>query len=116
MAARCPALLAIALAALLLPAAPAVGSGYSTQVIVSLKFPSFHGALKSSKSACATGRTVKLFREKPGPDKFLGTDKSNVKAKWSIPIGKRLTSGSYYAKASTKGKCKAAKSKVLSID
>jgi hypothetical protein len=116
MAARLSALLITALAVALLPAAPAVGASNSTTIIVSLKTPAFHGTLKSGKSACATGRTVKLFREKSGPDKLLGTDKSNAKTKWSIPIGKRLVSGSYYAKAPAKGSCKAAKSKVLSID
>lgn len=109
-------LLAVTLVVALLPATSAAGASYSTKVIVSLKFPAFHGTLKSSKDACATGRMVKLFRQKSGPDKLLGTDRSNAKTKWSIPIGKRLTSGSYYAKASSKGNCKAAKSKVLSID
>jgi hypothetical protein len=121
MAARRSVLLAVLIVALasasaLLPAVSAAGSSYSTTIIVSLKFPAFHGTLKSSKSACTTGRTVKLFREKSGPDKLLGTDKSNAKTKWSIPLGKRLTSGSYYAKAPAKGRCKSAKSKVLSID
>jgi hypothetical protein len=116
MTVRRSALLVVALASLLLPATSAAASSYSTKVIVSLKFPAFHGTLKSGKSTCSTDRTVKLFREKSGPDKLLGTDKSNAKTRWSIPIGKRLTSGSYYAKASAKGRCKAAKSKVLSID
>jgi hypothetical protein len=108
--------LVFALAALLLPAASTAASSYSTKVIVSLKFPAFHGTLQSHKGACMTNRTVKLFREKSGPDKRLGTDRSNAKAKWSIPIGKRLTSGSYYAKAPAKGRCGAGKSKVLTID
>jgi hypothetical protein len=116
MAARRPVLLVVVLAAALLPAVSAAGSSFSTKVIVSLRVPAFHGTLKSGRSACATGRTVKLFREKSGPDTLLGTDKSNAKTKWSIPIGKRLTSGSYYAKAPAKGRCKPAKSKVLSID
>lgn len=109
-------LLAVTLVVALLPATSAAGASYSTKVIVSLKFPAFHGKLESGKSACATGRMVKLFRQKSGPDKLLGTDRSNAKARWSIPIGKRLTSGSYYAKAPAKGNCKSAKSKVLSID
>lgn len=116
MAARRSALLFIALAAaLLLPAIPAAGSGNSTTIVVSLKTPAFHGTLKSGKSACATNRTVKLYRETSGPDKLLGTDKSNAKTKWSIPLGKRLTPGSYYATAPAKGSCKPAKSKVLPI-
>lgn len=113
MAVRCSVLLVVSLAAALLFATPAAGAGYSTKVIVSLKTPAFHGKLKSAKSACATGRTVKLYRKKSGADKLLGTDKSNAKAKWSIPT--RLTSGSYYAKAPAKGSCKAAKSNVLTI-
>ena len=115
MVARLSALLIAALAAALLSAALAAGASNSTTIVVSLKTPAFHGTLKSGKTACATGRTVKLFREKSGPDKLLGTDKSNAKTKWSIPIGKRLVSGSYYAKAPAKGSCKPAKSRVLSI-
>jgi len=114
MVARLSVLLVVALAVALLPAAPAVGASYSTKVIVSLKTPAFHGKLKSSRSACTTNRTVKLFRKKSGPDRLLGTDKSNAQAKWSIPLGK-LSRGSYYAKASAKGSCKSAKSKVLTI-
>jgi hypothetical protein len=113
MVARLSVLLVVALVVALLPAASASGASYSTKVIVSLKTPAFHGKLKSSRSTCTTNRTVKLFRKKAGPDKLLGTDRSNAKAKWSIPI--KLKPGSYYAKASTKGSCKSAKSKVLTI-
>jgi hypothetical protein len=116
MVARLFALLIAALVAALLPAALAAGASSSTKIVVSLKVPAFHGTLQSSKSTCTTGRTVKLYREKAGADKLLGTDESNAKTKWSIPLGKRLTSGSYYAKAPAKGSCKPAKSKVLSID
>jgi len=115
MFARLSALLIAVLAVALLPAASVAGSGNSTTIVVSLKVPAFHGTLKSTKGACATDRTVKLFREKAGPDKLLGSDKSNAKTKWSIPIGKKLTSGSYYAKAPAKGSCKPAKPKVLTI-
>lgn len=114
MVARFSVLLIVAFAAALLPAVSVAGASYSTKVIVSLKTPAFHGKLKSNRSACATNRTVKLFRKKSGPDKLLGTDQSNAKAKWSIPLG-RLTPGSYYAKAPAKGSCKSAKSKVLTI-
>ncbi len=119
MAARRSVLLAVvivALAGALLPAVSPAGSSYSTKVIVSLKFPAFHGKLKSGRSACATNRIVKLFRQRSGPDRLLGQDRSNASAKWAIPIGKRLKSGSYYAKAPAKGRCKPAKSKVLTID
>ena len=116
MAARRFALLVAALAvALLLPVVSAAGAGNSARIVVSLKTPAFHGTLKSGKSACAKNRTVKLYRKKRGPDKLLGRDKSDAKAKWSIPLGKKLIPGSYYAKAPAKGSCKPAKSKVLPI-
>lgn len=115
MAARLSVLLVAALVIALLPAALAAGASNSTTIVVSLKTPAFHGTLKSAKSACATDRTVKLYRVTPGPDKLLGTDRSDAKTKWSIPLGKKLIAGSYYAKAPAKGSCKAAKSKVLPI-
>lgn len=116
MFARFSALLAVvAIAVAALSAGPAAAASYSTKVVVSLKTPAFHGSLKSSKANCTTSRTVKLFRKKPGPDKLLGTDASNANGKWSIPIGKRLTPGSYYAKAPAKGSCRSDKSKVLTI-
>lgn len=116
MAACRQALFAVALATALLLVVSTAGASSPTTIVVSLKFPAFHGTLKSPKGACAKHRKVKLFREKSGPDKLLGTDRSNAKAKWSIPIGKRLSSGSYYAKAPAKGSCRTAKSKALTID
>ena len=115
MGARFSVLLVAAVAIVALSAASAAGASYSTKVVVSLKTPAFHGSLKSSKGSCTTNRTVKLFRKKSGPDKLLGTDTSNASGKWSIPIGKKLTSGSYYAKAPAKGSCRSDKSKVLTI-
>jgi hypothetical protein len=106
-----------ALVAALFLAAPAAGAAtYKTKIVVSLKFPAFHGVLQSPKGSCASNRTVKLYREKSGPDKQLGTDTSNRDGKWSIPIGKRLISGAYYAKAPARGNCKSSKSKVTAID
>jgi hypothetical protein len=115
LAARRFILLLTVFGAALLPPASAAGASHSTKIVVSLKLPAFHGTLKSKASTCADHRTVKLFREKAGPDKFLGTDLSNAKAEWSIPIGKRLAPGSYYAKAPAKGACRAAKSNVVPL-
>lgn len=111
------AVILVVVAAALPAAVPAAqAKSFSTKVIVSLRYPAFHGKLKSSKPSCAKQRTVKLYRKRSGPDRLLGTDKSSARAKWSIPIGNKLPSGaSYYAKAAGKGKCKPAKSKVLTI-
>lgn len=115
MGARLSVLLVAAIAVAALFPSPAAGASYATKVIVSLKTPAFHGKLKSSRGSCTTGRKVKLLRKKPGPDRLLGTDRSNAKGKWSIPIGRLGSGAAYYAKAPAKGSCRAGKSKVLRI-
>ena len=110
------AILAVAAVAALLPVVSASGSGFKTKVVVSLKLPAFHGTLKSSKSSCIAGRTVKLYLQKSGPDKLLGTDKSEDSGKWLIRVGKKTPPpGSYYASAPAHGSCKGGKSNVLPV-
>ena len=107
----------VALAAMLaLPAFSAGAGKNSTKIVVSLKFPAFHGKLSSPRNACLGSRTVKMYRERSGKKKLLGTDTSEDNGKWKIPVGKNLTSGSYFATVAKLGKCKGAKSKVLTID
>jgi hypothetical protein len=111
------AILAVAVAAVLLPAVSASGaSNAPTKIVVSLKFPAFHGKLTSPRQACRGSRTVKLYRERNGKKKQLGKDTSEDNGKWAVPVGKNLTSGAYYATVAKRGKCKAAKSQVLTID
>jgi hypothetical protein len=110
------AVLAVAVAAALLPALAAGAGKNSTKIVVSLKFPAFHGKLSSPRGACLGSRTVKMYREKGGKKKQLGRDVSEDNGKWAIPVGKNLSSGAYYATVAKRGKCKAAKSQVLSID
>jgi len=111
------AVLALVLVAVLVPAITASGaSSASTKIVVSLKFPAFHGKLTSPRKGCLGSRTVKVYREKSGKKKQLGKDASEDNGKWAIPVGKNLTSGAYYATVAKRGKCKAAKSQVLTID
>jgi hypothetical protein len=111
------AVLAVAVVAALLPAVSASGAGKnSTRIVVSLKFPAFHGKLASPRQGCLGSRTVKMYRELNGKKKLLGRDKSEDNGKWAVPAGKNLTSGAYYATVAKRGKCKAAKSQVLTID
>ncbi len=109
-------LLAVACAASLL-AFPATGAAaFKTKVVVSLKFPAFHGKLVAKRKSCRAHRKVKMFRERNGRKVLLGRDRSSKKGKWSIPVGKKLTSGSYYAIVAKRGKCGGDKSAVLPID
>ncbi|HEU4393005.1 MAG TPA: hypothetical protein VFR04_05135 [Solirubrobacterales bacterium] len=100
---------------MLLPATTA-SAATPTKVVVSLKFPAFHGKLTSSRQSCLGSRKVKMYRERNGKKKLLGSDTSEDNGKWAIPVGKNLTSGAYFATVAKRGKCKAAKSKVLPID
>ncbi len=107
----------VALAAM--PVFPALSAGAgknSTKIVVSLKFPAFHGKLTSPRKACLGSRTVKVYRERSGKKKLLGSDTSEDNGKWAIPVGKNLTSGSYYATVAKRGRCKPDKSQVLTID
>ncbi len=111
-----PIVLIVCLAAALLSTA-ALGAGKnSTKIVVSLKFPAFHGSLTSPRQACLGSRKVKMYRQRNGQKKLLGSDKSEDNGKWSIPVGKNLSSGEYFATVAKRGQCKAAKSKVLAID
>jgi hypothetical protein len=110
------AVIAIALVAALVPALAAGAGKNSTKIVVSLKFPAFHGKLSSPRKGCLGSRTVKVYREAGGQKKQLGKDKSEDNGKWAVPVGKNLSSGAYYATVDKRGKCKAAKSQVLTID
>ncbi len=95
---------------------------YATKLVMSEKYPAFHGRLESKNKFCIGARPVKLYRELPGPDKLLGTDRSDGSGVWKVSIGKKLTSGAYYSLAPAFGSaslgitCKADKSQVAVVD
>ena len=108
------ALVALAFAAFTPALAPGAGKN-STRIVVSVRFPAFHGKLKSPRQGCLGSRKMKMYRERGGKKELLGRDTSEDNGKWAIPVGKNLSSGAYYATVAKRGKCKAAKSKVLTI-
>jgi hypothetical protein len=110
------AALVVAAAAALLPALAAGAGKNSTKIVVSLKFPAFHGKLTSPRQGCLGSRKVTLYRERNGKKRKLGSDESNDNGAWAVPVGKNLSSGVYYATVAKRGKCKAAKSQLLTID
>ena len=110
-----PALLAaVALVALVPTVASGAGKN-STTIVMSLKLPAFHGKLKSPRQACLGSRKVQLFRELNGSKKLLGKDTTSDNGKWSIPQGKNLPPGLYYATVAKRGKCKPDKSNALPV-
>jgi hypothetical protein len=112
------AALAVALVALLLPAGAASGGKtYKTKIVVSTDPPTLHGKLVSGYGPCIADRTVKLFREQSGPDELIGVDARTgfLYGKWSIPLGKAPTPGTYYAKATVQGDCLPGRSKRITV-
>ncbi len=114
---------ALALAAILMLAAPATaGMSYKTSISMSKKFPAFHGTLHSPYTYCTQNRKVKVYREKNGPDKLLGSDVSESDGSWEADISNKLTSGAYYSSVAAKYSaeigvtCQAAKSKLVTVD
>jgi hypothetical protein len=115
-ACRAPlAVLAILAVAALLPALASGAGKNSTKIVVSLKTPAFHGKLTSPRQACLGSRTVKMYREVNGTKKLLGKDTSADNGKWSIPLGKNLPPGGYYATVAPRGRCKPDKSQILPL-
>lgn len=84
------AVLAVALAAALLPAFASAGGKNSTKLVVSLKTPAFHGKVTSPRKGCLGSRTVKMYRELNGTKKMVGKDTTEDNGKWSILLGKNL--------------------------
>ena len=114
------------LAATALLAVPALATNtvkIDSKVTISSQPPAFHGHVKSIKHACEIQRKVKLFKERTGADKLLGTDKTNHLGRWKILLTP-LKSGAYYAKvvrreegtAGTIFVCRGDRSKTVVVD
>lgn len=76
----------------------------------------FSGTVGSSKAACISGRTVKVFRQ--GSSSAIGTDTSNSSGQWHITAPATLQPGTYFAATQADpvggGTCKAAQSSSIS--
>jgi hypothetical protein len=94
------ALIVCAALAAAVAAVPALATNVvkiDSKVTISTHAPAFHGRVKSDNHACETGRRVKLFKRRHGPDHLLGHDDTNRKGRWHVGVNP-LSSGAYYAK------------------
>jgi hypothetical protein len=91
------ALLPLALFAAL--AAPSgAGTSYRTNLYMSKGAPAFHGRVHSPSTFCVVHRKVRLYRARSGPDKLLGSDRTDARGAWKVRV-RPLSSGAYYARA-----------------
>lgn len=56
----------------------------------------FHGKIRSDVPECRSGRLVRVYKKRPGPDKKVGSDLTNTNGRWVVD--KRHANGRYYAK------------------
>ncbi len=103
--------------------ASAVGDAtFSAKIFVSEKFPAFHGAIHSRSAFCEAKRPLLVYRARPGVDLLLGHRRSHGNGSWKVPIGEKLTSGSFYIEAPPFGsaalgiKCLPTRSKIVPVD
>lgn len=114
-----------ALLMLLLPAAVAAAPSFESKVKIRSDksgdppemrrnyYPHFKGTVSSPKDSCEGNRNVDLYRRDSGPDKLVGTDKTNGRGKWEITLDKPNVQD-FYARVSQReiasGKCLADRS------
>jgi hypothetical protein len=94
---------------------------FDSKIKVYNSFPAFHGKVNSNDgSFCLEDRRVKMYKQRSGPDKLLGKDRTNPHGRWTVHD--EPGSGSYYAKvkelssASLGVTCRRDKSNVVVID
>ncbi len=75
------------------------GMSYRTNLFLSKKAPAFHGRVHSPGTVCLLRRKVRLYRVRRGPDKLLGSDRSDARGAWKVRV-RPLSSGAYYARVS----------------
>ena len=109
-------------AAVAVPAIAGV-TEHETQLFLANSAPAFHGIVHSDVAFCENHRRVRMFRQRPGDDRLLGTDRSDNEGRWEVDHPS-LRSGAYYARVARKEQivsgdgllCKADKSRVIVVD
>jgi hypothetical protein len=94
---------------------------YNSTIKLYNSAPAFHGRVNSEGGEfCVTNRRVKMMKQRNGPDRLLGKDRTNSEGRWKVHFPP--PSGVYYAKvkrlssASLGVNCQRDKSNVITID
>ena len=108
----------VALSALCVVAASATAGGKApTTVHFTNLYPTgpdssrYEGSIESPKRACENDRKIKVFKQRSGADKLIGSTRSQPRGQlgyeWVLEVSERLKEGTYYAKAPATDRCKA---------
>jgi hypothetical protein len=93
-----------ALLASLGPAAPALAHSFTATSKVTITYENgrFQGRVESSRAPrfCRYNRKVKVFKVRPGDDKFIGEDQTGRQGKWKV--FRPGAHGRFYAKVKPK--------------
>ena len=110
-------LLALLATLAVLVVAPAAGAAkpHATTIVVSEKFPAFHGTVRSADDGCVGGRKVTMTRKLSGKTTRLGSDLTDSTGKWKVRV-ENLTSGEFWATVAAKGECQGVRSQPVVVD
>jgi hypothetical protein len=94
---------------------------YDSHIKLYNSFPAFHGKVNSNgPEFCLSHRKVKMYKQRSGPDRFLGKDRTNDRGRWRVRFDPG--SGAYYAKVKKRSSasigitCRRDKSNTIVID
>ena len=81
---------------LLLAEAHSFTAGSHVSIHYSQAHHRFHGGVTSHRPICESGRTVDVFRRRPGPDRLIGSDITGAQGHWRVH--RAHPHGLFYAK------------------
>jgi hypothetical protein len=101
------ATITLALAAsLALAAGVALGQvqKYDSKTTIAIAVPLYHGKVKADIPQCVRNRRVELFERRSGPDRKVGSDRTNKRGRWvvKVPLDELEPQDRFYAKARRK--------------
>jgi len=98
---------ALLIAGLVAVTTSALAASFSTRVTISFDRAGaardvFRGRVFAASENCRSHRRVAVFRKRRGPDRMIGSDRSEDNGRWSIDVEGHAARGRYYAKAARK--------------
>ena len=74
----------------------------------------FRGKIKPVTSACESARTVKVFKQRDGRDRLIGSDTTSAEGRYSVV--KHDPRGRFYAKSVARGQCHSERSRTIRVE
>jgi len=94
----------VAVLALTAGAARAEVEKFDSRATIGIAVPLYHGKVKADAPKCVRNRRVVLFERRSGPDRKVGTDRTNRRGRWKVKVAvdELEPQDRFYAKARRK--------------